>query len=430
MATRQRIELDHCLEAHFATLYSWPLGTALKRSAANWQFFSAVTGSAMAMATGAAASVIGSSTPDIAPDHMANILAVKRNPASSQNVPMATVRLALAGQDPRAGPFRGAVAKAASASQPQGGAPSISNGGAFPLYSSVDTIQPGEWVSIYGSNLASGTATWNGDFPTSLGGTSVEINGKLAYLMYVSPGQINLQAPDDTATGSVSVVVTTAAGNATSMVTLSQFAPSFILIDTQADFISGIILRSDHSGAFGGGTYDILGPTGNFFGYPTVAAREGDTVEIFGVGFGPTTPKVPAGAPYSGAAALQSPLTLYINNIVVEPTFVGLSSAGLYQINLTVPPGLGIGEVPIRAMVGGMQTQANVWFSLNAYPNGYGGGGGTVGSAGGTFGFNSGGGGFGSGGGSGGSGGGSGGGGGSARRGKKPWEPKLRFPPK
>jgi uncharacterized protein (TIGR03437 family) len=52
-------------------------------------------------------------------------------------------------------------------------------------------------VSIYGTNLASGTTIWNGDFPVSLGGTSVEIDGKPAYLEFVSPGQINLQAPDD-----------------------------------------------------------------------------------------------------------------------------------------------------------------------------------------------------------------------------------------
>ena len=83
-----------------------------------------------------------------------------------------------------------------------------------PNGSSKNTIQPGEWVSIYGANLASGTGVWKGDFPTSLAGTSVTINGRSAFLSFVSPGQINLQAPDDSATGPVSVVVTTAAGKA------------------------------------------------------------------------------------------------------------------------------------------------------------------------------------------------------------------------
>ena len=88
-------------------------------------------------------------------------------------------------------------------------APSITPGGIVPVDSTVGTIQPGEWVSIYGANLASVVATWTGNFPQSLGGASVTIDGKLAYLSYVSPGQINLQAPDDTATGTVPVVVTT-----------------------------------------------------------------------------------------------------------------------------------------------------------------------------------------------------------------------------
>jgi uncharacterized protein (TIGR03437 family) len=258
----------------------------------------------------------------------------------------------------------------------------------------------------------------------------VEINGKAAYLMYVSPGQINLQAPDDTATGTVTVVVTTAAGSATSTVTLSQFAPSFSLIESPegTSFVSGIITRSDGSGAYGGGSYDILGPTGTFFGFSTVAAAAGDNVELFGVGFGPTTPAVPAGQAFSGAAPINGVLTLYINNVPVTSSFVGISSTGLYQINLTVPPGLGDGELPIRAMVGGMQTQSSVWFSLRTFEAGYGGSSGPVGSAGPTVFFGSGSaGGFG-GGSEGGSGGGSGGG--SARRAKKPYEPRLRFSPR
>jgi len=73
--------------------------------------------------------------------------------------------------------------------------PAIMTGGIVP-----GTIQPGEWVSIYGTNLAVETATWTGNFPTSLGGTSVTINGKPAYLSFASYGQINLQAPNDSTT--------------------------------------------------------------------------------------------------------------------------------------------------------------------------------------------------------------------------------------
>jgi uncharacterized protein (TIGR03437 family) len=240
--------------------------------------------------------------------------------------------------------------------------PSIIAGGVVPVSSSSTTIQPGEWVSIYGTNLAGATTIWNGDFPTLLGGASVLINGKSAYLSFVSPTQINLQAPDDTTIGVVPVVVTTAGGSAVSSVTLAKLAPSFLLLDTI--HVTGIILRSDGSGAYGAGTYDLIGPTGTSLGFPTVAAKAGDSVELFGVGFGPTSPVVPAGQAFSGAAATTNPVTLLINNVSVTPEFAGLSEAGVIQINLSVPAGLGTGDVPFVALVGGNETQRSVVISL------------------------------------------------------------------
>jgi uncharacterized protein (TIGR03437 family) len=231
-----------------------------------------------------------------------------------------------------------------------------------PLFSSSTTIQPGSWISIYGSNLASATATWNGDFPTSLGGVTVTINGKPAYLLYVSPTQINLQAPNDTATGTVSVTLTNAIGSWTSTVTLGQASPSFSLLDSK--HVAGIILRFDNSGAYGGGTYDIIGPTGTSLGYPTVAATAGDIVELFGVGFGPTNPVVAAGQVFSGAAITVNPVQFTIGGTAVNPSFSGLTSAGLYQFNLTIPAGLGSGDVPLAAMTDGTQTQSGVVISL------------------------------------------------------------------
>jgi uncharacterized protein (TIGR03437 family) len=235
--------------------------------------------------------------------------------------------------------------------------PNITSGGIVPA-----TVQPGEWVSIYGTNLASSAATWTGNFPNSLGGTSVTIDGKPAYLSYVSPGQINLQVPTETATGAVPVAVTTAGGTGSSTVTLAAFGPTFFLLDGLMH-VAGIILRPDGSGAYGGGAYDVLGPTGNSLGYPTVAAKPGDAVELFGSGFGPTNPSVSPGKAFSGAAPTTNPVTLHINKVSVTPTFAGLSGAGLYQINLTVPSGLGTGEVPLQATVGGVETP-DVVFSL------------------------------------------------------------------
>ena len=241
-------------------------------------------------------------------------------------------------------------------------APLITPGGIVPIDGTAARIQPGEWVSIFGANLASSAATWNGDFPMSLGGTSVAVNGKPAYLSFVSPGQINLQAPNDTATGVVLVGVTTASGSTSAAVVLAQFSPSFLLLDTK--HVAGLIIRTDSSGAYGGGTYDIIGPSGTSLGYPTVAARAGDTIELYGTGFGPTNPAEPAGVAFSEAAPTINPVTLLINGVSVIPAFAGLTGAGLYQLNLTVPSGLGTGDVSLVATVGGAQTSPTVVISL------------------------------------------------------------------
>jgi uncharacterized protein (TIGR03437 family) len=246
-------------------------------------------------------------------------------------------------------------------------APAILSGGVVPLNSTSTTVQPGEWISIYGSNLATTAATWKGEFPTSLGNTSVTIDGEAAWLNYVSPGQINLQVPDDARTGSVLVVVTTPDGTGTSTVTLGPAGPSFPLLDSR--HVAAIIVRSDGSGAYGGGTYDIVGPDGSSLGYPTVAAKTGDSVELFAVGLGPTTPAVLAGQPFSGAAPVSSPITFLLNNLNLTPTFAGISSAGLYQVNFTVPPGLVGGDVPVQITASGLTTPPGVVMTVHQTSN-------------------------------------------------------------
>jgi uncharacterized protein (TIGR03437 family) len=106
-------------------------------------------------------------------------------------------------------------------------------------------------------------------------------------------------------------------------VTLAQFAPSFLLLDSK--HVAGIILRSNDSGAYGGGTYDIIGPTGASLGYAAVAAKAGDAIELFAVGLGPTNPEVLAGQVSSSAAPTTNPVNLLINSMSVTPTFAGLS---------------------------------------------------------------------------------------------------------
>ncbi len=57
-------------------------------------------------------------------------------------------------------------------------------------------------------------------------------------------------------------------------------------------------------------------------------------------------------------------MTLMINGVSVTPSFAGLSSAGLYQINFTVPEGLGYGDVPLQVVAAGMSSPTGDVISL------------------------------------------------------------------
>ena len=65
-----------------------------------------------------------------------------------------------------------------------------------------------------------------------------------------------------------------------------------------------------------------------------------------------------------GAAPTARPVTLQVNNTSVTPSFAGISGAGLYQINFTVPKGLGAGDVTLQGSVGGAQTPSGILIAL------------------------------------------------------------------
>src|SRR5262249_53993158 len=99
-------------------------------------------------------------------------------------------------------------------------------------------IAPNSWVTIAGTNLAASTRAWSptdlaaGTLPTSLDGVSVTINGKPAYVEYISPTQINVLAPSDTAAGPVNVQVSVS-GKTSSPVSanLQSLSPAFFTFD-------------------------------------------------------------------------------------------------------------------------------------------------------------------------------------------------------
>ena len=204
-------------------------------------------------------------------------------------------------------------------------------------------VASGAWVAIFGSNLSASTYTWqNSDFvdgklPTSLQGVSVTINGVAAYVEYISPTQINVLAPDDATVGAVSVQVTVA-GQASNSVSVQKtaFAPAFF---TLGDGVSVAALHQDYS--------------------LVAQAKPGETILLYGTGFGPTNPPLPTGQLVTTAQPLANPVQISIGGVAATVGFGGLVGPGLCQFNVTVP-NVPNGSAAVSATIGGVTSHTGV----------------------------------------------------------------------
>jgi uncharacterized protein (TIGR03437 family) len=242
--------------------------------------------------------------------------------------------------------------------------PTIAAGGIVEPWTYQKGIAPGGWVSIYGSNLATTTASWapvaNQPLPTTLGGTTVTIDGVPAVLNYVSAGLVNALVPSAVPQGNVAVVVTS--GNTSSdpmNITSTTFLPAIYSV-----FASGTQPPRYYVTA-------VNALTGEFLGNSSVdarvarAARQGDTVDLYAIGLGPTAPQFPTGTLFSGFYALTSSVNVVLNNGTGIPsTFAALVSPGLYQVRFTLPANAPTGDVQVQLDFGPVQTATSVYLTI------------------------------------------------------------------
>jgi uncharacterized protein (TIGR03437 family) len=221
--------------------------------------------------------------------------------------------------------------------------------------SSQPNIQAGSWVSIFGSNLSKSSLDWTGlisptgALPTSVGGVSVTIAGKPAYVYYVSPGQLDVQAPDNI-NGSVPVVVTNSgSASAAFMASAQTYAPAFFQWGNSPYAVA--TRYPDNT--------DIANPT---LGTTFSAASPGDVLILWATGFGPVLPLAPAGQEVAGTSVTTSPITATLGGTPITVIAGALSPglAGVYQIALQLPTTITAGNVAIKASIGGFSTPDNV----------------------------------------------------------------------
>jgi uncharacterized protein (TIGR03437 family) len=280
----------------------------------------------------------------------AGTLSVSINPANlAAGTYTSTVQITAAGAV-SGSPAAIAITLVVTGAQPAPAITVAGNGASF---------QPGlasaTWLTIFGSNLSTSTYTWqasdfvNGALPTSLQGVSVTIDGLPAFVEYISPTQINVLAPDDATTGPVEVQVTTAQQASNSLTAQkTQFFPAFFTID------NGAYVAALHA------DYTLVGSANLLPGVTTLPAQPGETILLYGTGFGPTSPATPTAQFVTTPAVLANPVQVTIGGVNATVVYAGLVEAGTYQLNVTVPLSLPNGDAAVVATIEGVSSQTGV----------------------------------------------------------------------
>jgi uncharacterized protein (TIGR03437 family) len=224
--------------------------------------------------------------------------------------------------------------------------------------SGAPAISANQWVEIDGANLApTGDArAWssadfaNNQMPTSLDGVGVTVSGKPAYVSYISGSQVNVLTPPLPISGTVPVQVTVNGIAGASFIAQAQAAsPSF--------FVFG--------GNYAAATHlegSLIGPTTLYPG-STTPAKPGETIVIYGNGFGTTSTAVVAGSATQTGVLSPVPVVT-IGGIAAPVAYAGLAAPGEFQFNVVVPQGVANGDQPLLASYNGQTTQAGVLLTI------------------------------------------------------------------
>jgi uncharacterized protein (TIGR03437 family) len=194
----------------------------------------------------------------------------------------------------------------------------------------LSAANPGQWTA----------ADFDGvNAPTVLDEISVSIDGKPAYMWFISPTQLNVQAPEDTAIGNVAITVTNCKETSVPFQFARQSSAPGML--TPAGFnINGIqyMAATFHSDD----AYVLDAAAGASLGLNSRPAKPGDLIVAYGIGFGDVTPSIPPGVMAEQINAVVNPVTISFGSAQAGLLYAGVAGnfVGLYEFYITVPAGI------------------------------------------------------------------------------------------
>jgi uncharacterized protein (TIGR03437 family) len=224
-------------------------------------------------------------------------------------------------------------------------------GASFLAFAPVSSVNAGSYqteasasaiVAAFGANMAQRVETARTlPLPTTLGGVSVLIDGRPAGLFFVSPNQVNYQAPDGMLPGSAQVTVMRD-GNvvAQGSLNLGNVAPSLFTANANGQGVpAGVLLRIKANGQQ---TYEPLArfdAASNRFVPVTITRQPGDRLFLVLYGNGMRGAEDSDGNAANGFAEnVQATIGSANAPVIFAGSISGF--AGLEQINLEIPAGV------------------------------------------------------------------------------------------
>ncbi len=181
--------------------------------------------------------------------------------------------------------------------------------------------------------------------------TTLHLGGQAAFVDYISPTQVNAELPSNISTGG-SLQLTLTNGTTTSApvsLTVNATEPGLL---APASFKVGAnqYVVAQHSD----GSYVL--PAGAIAGVTSRPAKPGETIIIYGVGFGSVTPNISAGQIVTQTNHLSASFEISFGQTQAQLPYFGLapSFVGLYQFNVVVPAVADNGLVPLTFNLGGV----------------------------------------------------------------------------
>ncbi len=226
-------------------------------------------------------------------------------------------------------------------------------------------IAPGGWIEIFGSRFTTVTKQWaatdfsSGVGPTLLESVRVAINGRPAFISFISPNQINCVVPDGIAMGRVNVVVTNSVGASIAFpVDTAARVPS-LLAPSQFKVNGKQYVVAQHPDQVFAGPENLI--PGASFRLPVPGSR----LTIYGVSIGETIPAIPAGTIASGSARFPN-IQVRLADVPVQVEYAGpvAGLVGLAQLNIVIPGGVPAGDARFTFSVDGVATAQELWIAI------------------------------------------------------------------